>query len=265
MRDSILSNLRRISACIVILLICPNIGLAIVIRHDVPDRAYQELGKQFPSFVSLGNGCGGTLIAPYWVLTAKHCTNAISESRFDPSTVSVYEQDYDVAEVIQYRQTDVALLRLCTAVTDVQPAELYRNIDEANKIAVLVGRGGTGNGSEGIITDDRQLRGASNKVEWVDDEVLAFEMNSPETALDLEGVGGPGDSGGPAYIETPEGWLVAGISFYGEWNYGDYDHYTRVSSHIEWIESTLKDSGSADRGNPSEDCQSLNKPADVSP
>lgn len=246
------------------LLIYPNIGSAIVIRHDVSDEAYQELGEQFPSFASLGNGCGGTLIAPNWVLTAQHCTNVVSERRFDPSTVSVNEQDYDIAEIIQYRQTDVALLRLCTEVTDVQSAGLYRNRDEANKIAVLVGRGGTGNGLEGVITDDRQLRGARNKVEWVDDKVLAFEMNSPETALDLEGVGGPGDSGGPAYIETPEGWLVAGISFYGEWNYGDYDHYSRVSSHLEWIESTLKDSSRANRGNPSENCH-LNKPADAGP
>ena len=251
MKDNILFHLRRISACLAILLVCPSIGSAIVIRHDAPSEAYQELGKQFPSFASLGNGCGGTLIAPNWVLTAQHCTNVVSERRFDPSFLSVNEQNYSVAEIIQYSQTDVALLRLCTEVTDVQPAGLYRNRDEANKIAVLVGRGGTGNGLEGVITDDRQLRGARNKVEWADDEVLAFEMNEPETALALEGVGGPGDSGGPAYIKTPEGWFVAGISSYGEWNYGDYDHYTRVSSHIRWIENTLKDSSRTD-------CQSPN-------
>lgn len=238
------------------LLICPMFGSAIVVRHDVPDEAYRELGEQFPSFVALGNGCGGTLIALTWVLTAQHCTNVVSEVRFDPSNVSISKQVYDVAEIIQHGEADVALLKLCTDVTDVQPAALYRNRDEENKIAVLVGRGGTGDGLEGTITNDRQLRGARNKVEWASDEVLAFEMNAPETALDLEGVGGPGDSGGPAYIETPEGWFVAGISAYGEWKYGDYDHYTRVSSHIEWIESTLEDSSSAGRGHPSENCQS---------
>jgi secreted trypsin-like serine protease len=68
-------------------------------------------------------------------------------------------------------------------------------------------------------------------------------MNDPSSALalDLEGVGGPGDSGGPAYIKTDEGLFVAGVSSYGEWLYGDFDHYARVSTHADWIEETMKE------------------------
>ena len=63
----------------------------------------------------------------------------------------------------------------------------------------------------------------------------------------MEGTAGPGDSGGPAFIELDGVPLVAGVSSLGEpgdngpGTYGAREHYVRVSSHTEWIDSMLAD------------------------
>ena len=66
--------------------------------------------------------------------------------------------------------------------------------------------------------------------------------------LDLEGVSGPGDSGGPAFIEKDGILYVAGVistqTFKGigerEGLYGILDYYTRVSSYLDWIELLIQ-------------------------
>ena len=88
--------------------------------------------------------------------------------------------------------------------------------------------------------------------------MLAFDFDAPNSgkALSLEGVSGPGDSGGPAFIETDEGLKVAGISSYSSYPtekmdalaregklpiqaYGTVEHYTRVSQRLEWIKTVI--------------------------
>ena len=64
-------------------------------------------------------------------------------------------------------------------------------------------------------------------------------------ALPLEGVSGPGDSGGPALIMTNRGWAVAGISFAQrtfnrpEGSYGNEEVYMRVAGYTDWIDRTV--------------------------
>jgi Trypsin len=88
---------------------------------------------------------------------------------------------------------------------------------------------------------DQQGRGVIQK-EW-----LLFRIDLPEKATDLEGAGGPGDSGGPAFIEENGKVYIAGVSsftddanedkIYG--NFGDREAYTRASSFAEWIDKII--------------------------
>ncbi len=55
------------------------------------------------------------------------------------------------------------------------------------------------------------------------------------------GLLGVGDSGGPAFIQTTAGWVVAGINSSGSGvaQYGDMSWFVRVASAQTWIESVF--------------------------
>src|SRR5262249_54492546 len=88
-------------------------------------------------------------------------------------------------------------------------------------------------------------RGATNKIDAADKEWLYFTFDSPETATDLEGISGPGDSGGPALIQVNGKLYIAGVSVWGNpgkngrGTYGAREGYTRVSSYYDWITGIL--------------------------
>jgi len=64
----------------------------------------------------------------------------------------------------------------------------------------------------------------------------------------LEGMGAPGDSGGPMFYQKDKHWHLIGISShdmtFGEESehatYNDMDVYTRVSAYKEWITMMTK-------------------------
>ena len=62
-----------------------------------------------------------------------------------------------------------------------------------------------GTGLTGPTDGDGRLRAATNVIDNVDGNYFLFSFSPPEdpSATDLEGIGGPGDSGGPAFIGIP--------------------------------------------------------------
>lgn len=223
-------------------------GGVIVRRADRPDSRYLELGARFPAVVRLGRLGDATLVAPRWLLTAGHIGNAMTHGR-PLSAVRIGPKEYAITEVVvhpawhELGPSDIALVRLGSAVTGVAPITLFRGTHERGRIAILVGHGGAGVGTDRVRTEDGRARAATSRVDSVDSRSLYFSFDEPPKGTDLEGAPGPGDSGGPALVTVGERVEIAGVSSagyderFGPTTYGAVDVFSRVSRFARWIDS----------------------------
>ncbi|MCI0489843.1 MAG: serine hydrolase [Blastocatellia bacterium] len=245
------------TAAIVVIALAASQAYAIIVRHDRKDADYLRLAERYPSVGFVGRDGEGTLIAPQWVLTAAHVASGIPQSARHVEFEGV---KYRVEQILIHPDWsgrgphDIALLKLVEPVKAVKPVSIYTATDEAGQVITFVGRGDTGTGLTGPKIQDRKKRAATNKVERADQQWLYFTFDDPATATDLEGISGPGDSGGPALIEKDGKTYTLGVSVWGRpgkngrGTYGAKEGYARVSSYHEWITAAL--SGKAEPSTP---------------
>ena len=238
------------------ILLFSSFSPVIVIRHDKKDKEYLELAKRFPFVCKIGKRTGdGTLIASQWVITAAHV--ALGSILRGGSENKVYFEGapngYEVDSVFIHPDFqpmgshDIALIKLKKPLDNILPAQLYRMSNENRTNIFIVGHGDFKTGKEKEWIVDGKKRAATNRVDKVTEDQIEFRFDAPDDAncTNLEGTAGRGDSGGPAIIEANNKFFVAGISSagapgeYGPGTYGAREHYTRVSTHIAWIESVL--------------------------
>jgi hypothetical protein len=225
----------------------------IVIRHDVADAKYLAQQQDFPPLATFYiDGAHGTLIKPNWIVTAAHATFCVKTGSFvtlagkTRKVSNVYvNPDYTPG-----KSHDIALIQLQDEVTDVSPANVYSKSDEQGKYIWFIGIGGTGNGLTGQTIDNAQnqgvLRKAQNTIVEAKGPLIKFKFDQGDNALPLEGVSGGGDSGGPAYIKSDNGFEVLGISsrpegsFANIGEYGITEVYSRVSYFSSWINQVIE-------------------------
>ena len=150
---------------------------------------------------------------------------------------------------------DLAVVKLDGPVTDAGDApSLYGGQDEVGRVATITGFGSRGTGSAGeadAYYEDEVPAAARNVIDEIEgkdglDQLLvdfdseAGDANALEgDALpvdEYEGILGSGDSGGSTWIETAEGWVIAGVNSWGDDAvYGSISAMTRVSTQKEWI------------------------------
>jgi hypothetical protein len=223
------------------------------IDPSISDSKYLEFGEQFYCVVKIcGKYKDGTLfcasavaIDKNHILTAAHvvqnyelCYITIKDKKFELSKITIHKDfeinGFGVADIaLGYCKEDFGL--------DGYPP-IYFDEDEVGKVCAISGYGLTGNFNTGINISDNKKRAGSNKIDYIDRDLLicSASKRGTEGYTNLEFLIGSGDSGGGLFIDGKLAGINSCVMVVGKnkvpmSKYGEESGHTRISKFVQWI------------------------------
>ena len=196
--------------------------------------------------------CTGVLIAPDLVLTAGHCAKGITEVTLNSTDFADHGETIAVTKIIKYphpyKSYDIGVLELEHEST-VTPRMIAQDciLDDylsVGSVASIVGYGATdfwGDEFDSVLMEARTSV-TDPDCEKLSDGCVPGVSPGGELAAGGNGIDSCfGDSGGPLYLNTPEGDYLVGITSRSfDWVNIPCKHggiYVRPDAVIDWIES----------------------------